>query len=47
MILAITLLVSSAFDWLPTRGSRETDVDNANTTHGQGDTVLLLLSVDV
>jgi hypothetical protein len=21
------------FDWLPTRGSRETDVDNANTPH--------------
>jgi hypothetical protein len=31
-------------DWLPTPRSRETDVDNANTTHGQGHTVLLLLS---
>jgi hypothetical protein len=39
------LVVSSAF--LPTRGSRETDIDSANTTGGQGDTLLLLLSVDV
>jgi hypothetical protein len=32
------------FDWLPTRGSRETDVDNANTAHRQGNTLLLLLN---
>jgi len=32
------------FDWLPTRGSRETDVDNANTAHRQGNTLLLLFN---
>jgi hypothetical protein len=32
------------FDWLPTRGSHETVVDNANTAHRQGNTLLLLLN---